>query len=495
MKGTATAGEKARRRERPRAAPALRFPRLSGDRLRTVALLGSGLLQKGLSFLMLPVYTRVMSPGEFGVVGYGTALLLMVTMLATLQLPSAANRFVIEAQTPGERRRLVGTLLGTTAVVSGVVAAGLAVLGPALAPAGLREAGNLHRVFLLLGAALFTRAPATVLAAAGLARKRHGLVSRAEAAEEVVKHALLVAMMLGGVLTASTYFAGLLAGALVLLVMLAWGLRDDIRPQWSPGVARTSLAFALPWVLHSAAYNGIHYLDRLLLAPLVSAGDLGRYHLAYSVAFAPFAVVMIAVRAWQPLALIGFQRGTPAVYRAMSEVVAQGGLLLALLLVGVLPHAYPYLFGAEYQLIPGLLGVLVASELLYLVYTASALPLGYYKKHGILPAVTGVSLAVNAAGVLLLAPRMGILGAAFATLLAFLVMGLGTGIAAHRRTGESIRPGTAVWLVCGSLLVMGMDRAASPWLALAALPVAAWLAVRLRGSLRSFFAAAHAAGA
>lgn len=462
--------------------------------MRTIALLGSGLLQKGLSFLMLPLYTSVMSPAEFGVVGYGTAFLLMVTMLATLQLPSAANRFIIEAHTPEERRRLVGTLLGTMLAVTGVVTVGLAVLGPRLAPADLRAAGDLHHVFLLLGLALFTRAPATVLASAGLASKRHLLVSRAEAAEELVKHGVLVTLMLTGRLTATSYFTGFLAGACVLLVLLAWGMRDDIRPRWSRQVAYTSLAFALPYVLHSAAYNGIHYLDRLLLAPLVSAGDLGRYHLAYSVAFSPFAVVMIAVRAWQPLVLIGFKRGSSEVYRAMSEAVAQAGLLLGLVLVAVLPHLYPRLFEAEYQPIPGLLGVLVASELLYLVYTASTLPLAFHQKHGVLPLVTGLSLAVNAAGVVLLVPRMGVLGAGVATLLAFLVMGLGTGFAAHYRTGESVRPSTALSLACGSALVLLMDWASSPWLTAAAVPVVAWLALRLRRTVRAFFAASHAVG-
>ena len=460
---------------------------MASDMGKTIRLVGSGLLRKGLTLAVLPLYTRAMLPGAFGVVGYGMALLLMLGVVATLSLPSAASRFVIDTETPRARRELLSTLLVTVGVTA-VVVSGCMVIGAwAIQPVGLDSGGNdMLAVVLGLAACLSGRAGSSTLASYSLARTLHDSVAAAETLEEVVKHTLMVSMALMGHLTPVTYFWGTAMGIWSGVAFLAWVNREDVRWTWSPTVLRAALVYSSPLILHSAAYNGVHYLDRLILAPTVGAEALGVYHLTYSLAFAPFTVVLLMVRAWSPLANLGFKEGNPSRYRAMSDAVAAGGGLTGLCVVITLPLVLSAFFPGAYRPPDELPAVLVLSELLYLLYTASVLPLTYHKRNGIIPVITILALVTNASLLVLLVPHYGLIGAGWATVAAFGVMGGGTLVAAHRLTSESISV-TALSIVGATVAaVLAFVYAPGPWKWITGVAVAGWAAWTLANSIRAF---------
>lgn len=464
------------------------FTGFRGDKGKTIVVVGVGILNRILTLVTLPLYTRSLSPEEFGLVGFASSLILMMSILSSLSLPSAAARFVLDTNGQDERRNLLGTVLSSVLAISIVLTLCLVYLAQIAIPVKLQAYSDTpYLLFMALSLEIILRSLSVTLSAFGLSRRKHYSVACAEFCEQLIRHGILIAFLILGCLSPVTYFLGGAGGVGVMLIVLVKANIEDLRPRWDRNIFRRCLRFSMPLVMHSSAYAGIHYVDRILLAPIVEPASLGKYHLAYSLVFAPFAIVILLAKAWTPLANIGFQKNKPEVYRAMSSALSETGIFVALGTAILLPVIISIFFGKGYQPPRGLIETLIAAELFYLVYTASVTPLNYFQRHRILPLITGVALIVNIAGVLLLAPKYGVLGAAVATLLAFFVLGAGTAFVSFRRTGESISRCSASLLVTACLFLL-----ASVWffwvVGVIGVSFAGFIIYRLVKNIRFFFA-------
>ncbi|MGL5043431.1 MAG: lipopolysaccharide biosynthesis protein, partial [Plesiomonas sp.] len=80
---------------------------------------GLGLiLMKGISLLMLPVFTHYLSTAEFGQLEVLLALINIGTLLLGLGLVDALYRFAGVSHTPEERNQVAGTLFGQTLIIA-----------------------------------------------------------------------------------------------------------------------------------------------------------------------------------------------------------------------------------------------------------------------------------------------------------------------------------------------------------------------------------------
>ena len=83
---------------------------------------GSGeILLFGISFLLVPVYTRVLTPAEYGVLGLLLLLRAFLRPLNQLGLDESFLRFYYDCGDDAARRTLTGTTLVAIGLASGVV--------------------------------------------------------------------------------------------------------------------------------------------------------------------------------------------------------------------------------------------------------------------------------------------------------------------------------------------------------------------------------------
>ena len=68
------------------------------------------LLQKGVSFLMLPLYTRLLTPTDYGILALIDMTLDVISIGAGAQLAYAIFRFYHKADTEAERHTVVSTV-------------------------------------------------------------------------------------------------------------------------------------------------------------------------------------------------------------------------------------------------------------------------------------------------------------------------------------------------------------------------------------------------
>ena len=196
---------------------------------------------------------------------------------------------------------------------------------------------------------------------------------------------------------------------------------------WSPRLVIRSLAFGLPDIPVRIGAWALRLADRLVLQSYVSLSAIGIYSVGYMLGSAVFDVVASAVNS----AILPFFYGTAAdrseeeSKRVFARVAAWDAALIGVLALGTT------LFAREGILILTTRQYLDAAAIVPFVAWASAFQAlahvpsrGIYlaRRTGLLPLVFLLPAVANVGLNYLLIPRMGILGAAWATLLAYPLM-------------------------------------------------------------------------
>lgn len=259
--------------------------------------LGS-VLVRGLAFLLLPLYTRFLSPAEYGIVALTVACTVVLGMLYPLGLRGAVSRMFYEGGTPEERKERLGTLWIAMMVSSAVMALALDRAGPALGRLLLPDVPfepYLRYAVWTAFVGVLAQTPLVLLQAQERATSYVALTLGAALVTAVITIFLVVR---GG--GAEGYLRGALIGGAVAGVPYLVVTLRQIRPvvRWS--VLGSALAFALPLVPHTVAGWALEMSDRAILTRLVPLHDVGVYSLGYQLGGAMGLLTTAFNAAWIP---------------------------------------------------------------------------------------------------------------------------------------------------------------------------------------------------
>jgi O-antigen/teichoic acid export membrane protein len=414
---------------RPPAAHEGRDEYTVGRRLRETAyhtvVYGIGSAgQALLNFGLLAVYTRHLQPDEFGVLSLVTIAGTIAAAVFYFGASSALTRYYFEWPDPARRRSVIGTALTLTAGGAAVqVAAGLLLAG-ALSRALFGTPQYAPELTIGITSTAITSVAALLLVVLRCERRSRAvvlvnLVSLLVAGGTVV---LLVAIWDWGVIGA---LIGTLAGQIVSLVILLWICRRFLVLRWSRADVRAQLRFGLPNVVSGVLYYALDTADRIFIEKLGTLHDVGVYSLGYRIGILiqagfvfPFAQI------WAPMRMqYGDQPESRHLFRVILTYYVLTGLTLIAALLVVLPNALPWLAGrpsydGAARVVPFvLLGHLAYGAINivdYGVYRANRVEYHAYLFAG--------ALVLNAGLNMLLVPRVGFMGAAYATLVSYLVV-------------------------------------------------------------------------
>lgn len=278
--------------------PASPLRRLTGDAL--VYGIG-GSANRLVSVLFVPVFTRLFSPSDYGVLDLLITLGSLMTLLAMVGTSSAVFYYYHRTTDRHERGRMVGTAI--LVAVGGALV--IALLGTVfidqLAP--LFSADRGYRLALAL---TFLLLPANLLASMVLDLLRLEFRPRAFIALGLAR--TLLSSSLGVFLVVTTPFgiAGLIgAQAILAAVAAAIGLWLT-RGIWHIGVDRSAasrlLRFGLPLVPTGLSYWVLQYVDRYFILAYRGAGELGIYAVAIRLSGLLQLLTIAFQSAWLPFA-------------------------------------------------------------------------------------------------------------------------------------------------------------------------------------------------
>lgn len=257
-------------------------------------------MRRAATFIMLPLYTRLLSPADYGLLQMLDMSLDVVAILVSAGTTAGVMRFYHKATTQRERHEVLAT---ASILLTLLNAVGSLLLAAAAGPVHRHLLGGAGAEwFVVLAAANFTlhglmNVPLLAMQAEG----RAGLYSAVSLAKLVVQLALnvffLVALDMGPVgILLSTFVANLVVGG----ASLAWMLRRT-GLAFSRQALRDLRRFGVPYQIATAATFILQFGDRFFLEQSWGLAAVGLYGFAYQFGFmldqignTPF------VRAWQP---------------------------------------------------------------------------------------------------------------------------------------------------------------------------------------------------
>lgn len=378
---------------------------------------------RAFAFLLLALYSRFLSPADFGIVALADAFALVVVTLGGLGLDGALRRLYFQhVDDPAALSRYVSTVL-RFAGLSFALTLGAAFLA---APFLLRLLSRSSSV------PFFPYVALSLGAAAGsqLVEFRLGLWQaqgrpRAYAGFAFFVFLITTAAVIGFVVVARWGATGLLLGrclgaggaAFVALTLS----RKWLAGSFHSAYLRETLYLALPLVPHQFIALGLVAADRFILQHYRDLTEVGLYSVAYTLGMVMYLVTASVSLAWSPLFYALARQGESG--RQMIGRVSNGiiAALVAIACFGafvaqdfVLWFLNPR-YAAAGRLVPWIIG----GYLMHAFFSLLQLSVLQAKKTVLLATLTGLALATNIVLNLWWVPRWGMYGAAYATLAAY----------------------------------------------------------------------------
>lgn len=387
---------------------------------RNSAIYGLGsVLQRILQIVLLPIYTRVLAPEEYGVLAVMYATATILRPLLWLGMPQALIWAVVYRNRDERAHFSAATLY-------------LVAQGAALAAVGVWWAADLSR--LILHTPAYAALVRLVLLTTLVEVLENQLCARLRIHERAVQFSAMLAarLVVGAALgivflvvfrrgVAGLLEAGLITSALVA-VYAVYAMRDALRPRIRWSELKPLLGFCLPLVPAQIAAMALVVSDRYILQAHRSEAEVGLYALGYSIALSVQLITHAVQLGWVPqMYQIAKRPDAPHQYRRILTYFAAGLAFaaLALSLFGrelLLLLATPKYLGAE-RVVP----LVSAAYVLAGVAGMANVGITTRNKNHYTTVIVAASALVNVALNFALIPRWGMMGAAWATFAAYLL--------------------------------------------------------------------------
>ena len=289
-----------------------------------------------------------------------------------------------------------------------------------------------------------------------------------------------------GILWADLVATG--AFALVLLPILV----QNADLAFSIPILRDVLAFALPKVPHGVMVQILNLADRKILDVFSTRAEVGLYQMGYTFGGGVKFALSAFEPAWGPFVYArAREEGGAATLARIATYAFAGFAAFALGVAALGPDLLRLMtpidsaFHAAAPIVP----VVAFAYLLHGVFLLTSVGIGIARAARYYPLVTAAAAVTNVGANLVLIPRFGAMGAAWATVLAYAVMAA-LGFAFSRRVfpipfegARLLRIATAAAVTFGAAAtVRGEGMTAATWRAAALLlfPLATWLFGALR---------------
>jgi O-antigen/teichoic acid export membrane protein len=396
------------------------------DRLRS---LGKSLTVYGIgdvatsviSFLLLPLYARFLTPADYGAIGLLLTVEVVAKIVFRFGIDASFMRLWVDCADDQARQRLASTLFWFLAAVDGTVLAACLAATPWLTAAmGVVGYDWALRIVLLNTFVIgFYFIPFHVLRMTDQAATFVALTTTRSAATLLVRFGLVVGASLG---VTGFVLTDLVVTTVFTLVMLPW-FRPYIRLAFSRAVLKDALRFGLPRVPHGIAQQVMFVADRNALRVYSSLSEVGLFQMGASFGMAMKLVLNSFEYAWAPFYFQTMKQ--PDAKATFRLITTYGFAMLVLLEAGlaavgpeVVRYVLPPQFHAAARIVPWI-GLGVAFHGVYLL---TSIGLNITKNTRYYPVATMSAAATSVAANVILVPRFGAIGAAWANATAYGVM-------------------------------------------------------------------------
>ncbi len=373
-------------------------------------------------YLMLPVLTHSMSKEEYGAISVIITLYAFLNMLSNAGLPSATFRYHSAAEDEQERRLTLG---GAQLLFFAFAALPAAALIAYAKPISLLLLGSEEyaRALQFLAGYLITDTMNTVGSIILRVQVRPLTSSLHSIFAIGLQMGLAVLFVAHYEMGTAGYWLGYFAGSVIALGIMTWLVRKTITFYSSRKRMIELMRFGFPLIPATLSMTILRLSDRYIVGYLAGLEQVAVYDVGYKIGSSILLLIIPFRTAWIPFAFSISQKPEAAkTYRDVLTYFMTGCMFLILGVIAFRTELLGFLAPDSYAEAKGVINWVAVSHLFLAAYHILSIgPMTRNKNHILVWAALSAGIS-NILLNFLLIPRMGIIGAAIATLVGYLLL-------------------------------------------------------------------------
>jgi O-antigen/teichoic acid export membrane protein len=446
----------------------------------------AGAAAQAVGIVTLPIFARVFSPSQYGVLEVATVGYSALLVIADTGLTSGAQRnyYDYNDHEEPERRSALFTGLAASVTLGTIIALGLVVFAYPVSQwvfGTPRYAGLIRIVAITV--------PIGTIAAFAREAMRLKFKPWRYTVSALLGSAGAAVIGVVAVVALNAGIDGVMIGTLIGTGLAAiYGFvvsRRALLGRFSRPELRTMVMYGLPLIPAAAAMWGLNFVDRVILAKLGSLAETGDYAVANRFGFVLMLLVTAFATAYGPFQL-ALWKEDPEFEKQMRDrtltyltvVLVATGVVLAVFAREIISILAPS-FDAAYRVV----GLLTMSVVFWGIANLVLFGIGLMRRTRHVATFTAAALAMNVALNFALIPLWGIVGASLANLIAYVFLA----VAYYRKSQELYptaysldKPGKVILAGAFAMAVGALPLANSPAMFALKLGVVAAFGVSLR---------------
>lgn len=379
---------------------------------------------KGVGFLLLPVFTRVFSPAEYGAIEMLSTIAGFLSAVLAMGMDSAQSFYFFQRKDDGRpaQAQLITAILQWRLSWGVVIVVAACVASPLINAAFFDGRLGWQYFAAAFCSALFTQLMSQSVEVFRLLYRPwpYVLVTLAQSLAAAALTLVLVLVFDQGVLG---YFVGSLAASIAAAVV-GWILAREyldfsrLQSQWWPRLMR----FGAPLVPASVAMYVMNTSDRWFIQHYHGDAALGVYAVGAKIAFVMALAIETFRKAWWPIAMDAMHSDDgPQTFRSIARLFMGMGVAAVVYLTFLSPWLVSGFTAPAFHGAWPVVGVLAWQSLFYGFYLVASAGIWKSERTTLSMVIMFGAAVLNLGLNWLLVPLFGGMGAAAATAMSFLV--------------------------------------------------------------------------
>lgn len=386
----------------------------------------STIIGRFLNFILVPFYTNVFPPSEYGVVAVVFAYIAFLNIVYSFGFEAGYFRFASAKEVGDEKQNFTHPFIFITAnsfVISGLI---LIFHSSIAALIGVKD----ESIIIYSAFILFFDALALIPFAYLRLKNKARVFASIKLVNITVNVALNLVLILVFKLGLEAVFISNLAASLVTLLLLLPNILKNISFTYHKQLFNELWKFSIPYLPAALASMVVQTLNIIILRYLVDVKTVGIYNANYKLGIFMMLIVSMFEYAWRPFFLNNAKDPNAKALFAKILTLFTGGASVVLIMLtftiqDIIKIPLPfkgYIIGPGYWSGVVIVPIVLFAYMFLGIYTNLIAGVYIEKKTKYLPLITGLGAVLNIASAFLLIPIWGITGGAVSTLLSYIAM-------------------------------------------------------------------------
>ncbi|HWA07647.1 MAG TPA: oligosaccharide flippase family protein [Ignavibacteria bacterium] len=386
----------------------------------------STIIGRFLNFILVPFYTNVFPPSEYGVVAVVFAYIAFLNIVYSFGFEAGYFRFASAKEVGDEKQNFTHPFIFITAnsfVISGLI---LIFHSSIAALIGVKD----ESIIIYSAFILFFDALALIPFAYLRLKNKARVFASIKLVNITVNVALNLVLILVFKLGLEAVFISNLAASLVTLLLLLPNILKNISFTYHKQLFNELWKFSIPYLPAALASMVVQTLNIIILRYLVDVKTVGIYNANYKLGIFMMLIVSMFEYAWRPFFLNNAKDPNAKALFAKILTLFTGGASVVLIILtftiqDIIKIPLPfkgYIIGPGYWSGVVIVPIVLFAYMFLGIYTNLIAGVYIEKKTKYLPLITGLGAVLNIASAFLLIPIWGITGGAVSTLISYIAM-------------------------------------------------------------------------